>query len=159
MTKQRKTLSAEDRKRILYLKTTKKFTNEELARGYGVSTRTVERIMETNGIDVVHLRMTTENAKMIAVIKEHKIKSAAKLDQALRVPPLTMENVQLYLNGCSKDQLAQHFYISGLHILQQIAGEASQQHHAKVLAEQQATSTPNVQPQPMRDIVKNHLAS
>lgn len=161
MTKQRKVLSAEDRQRVKNLHAVGR-SKSDLATGYGISIRTVERILEENNIDVVHLRMTAENAKIMEVVRNHKIRGYKKLDEALRIPPLTPENVQLYLNGCDMNTLARHFYISGLHLLQEVAGQVSQEHNAKLRAVAETQSeVPNAQPttQSMREAVKQHLAS
>jgi len=123
----KKTIPSETKARIGKLHATGKFTNKDLADAYKISERSVRRILEEQSIHPIHLRMTVENAKMIAVVKKYRL-TAKKLADVLATPALTPENVQRYLDSCTQEELARHFYTSGLVILAKIAGQVSQQH-------------------------------
>lgn len=64
--------------------------------------------------------------------------SAEQLEAALKAPAVTTASVQGYLNQCSKEQLAIHFYTSGLVKIAEIAKHA----HAAKQQQQQAPVTP-----------------
>ena len=51
--------------------------------------------------------------EVLTVLKEHNIKPA-ELRQRLESLPMTVMNIQLFLNQCTKEQLARLFYTSGL---------------------------------------------
>ena len=61
--------------------------------------------------------------EVLTVLKEHNIKPA-ELRQRLESPPMTVMNIQLFLNQCTKEQLAMLFYTSGLVKLAEIAKQS-----------------------------------
>ena len=61
--------------------------------------------------------------EVLTVLKEHNIKPT-ELRQRLESPPMTVMNIQLFLNQCTKEQLAMLFYTSGLVKLAEIAKQS-----------------------------------
>ena len=61
--------------------------------------------------------------EVLTVLKEHNIKPT-ELRQRLESPPMTVMNIQMFLNQCTKEQLAMLFYTSGLVKLAEIAKQS-----------------------------------
>jgi len=71
------------------------------------------------------LQLLTEMQEVMAVLEEHNIKPT-ELRQRLAIPAMTVDNIQLFLNQCTTEQLSRFFYTSGLAKLAEIATKASE---------------------------------
>ena len=107
----------------------------ELAYHYNTSTRTIGRVLEERGLATPVPRLKGEAYQAMKVLKEFDLTPTelwAHLS-APKTPAFTPENVQTYLNMCSKEELARFFYTSGLVKLAAIAKHVQ----ANVQAQQQ----------------------
>ena len=68
-----------------------------------------------------------QDAKFREIIKKYQLTPEA-LEALILAPALTMPNVQLFLNDCTKEELANLFYTTGLVKLAEIV-EAKQAQH------------------------------
>lgn len=86
----------------------------DIARSYGISRRTVGRILEERGFLTPAKQVKRQLQPYIEVIKKHNLSPKA-LDSLLTSPAtLTLESVQAFLNNCTSAQLARLFYNSGI---------------------------------------------
>lgn len=65
--------------------------------------------------------------EVLAIVRRFAL-TADDLMRILTAPALTPANVQDYLNKCTKEELANHFYISGLVKLSEAVTEAQKNH-------------------------------
>ncbi len=79
-----------------------------------------------------------EMGEVLNVLIEHGIKPS-ELRKRLESPPMTVMNIQMFLNQCTTDQLAKLFYTSGLVKLAEIA---KQSHENQQQAAQPSEPTP-----------------
>lgn len=91
----------------------KLFNQKQLAKQYQVSERTINRVLEEKGLATPVARIKGEAYQVMQVLKGYNM-NVEQLKAALAAPALTMDNVQRFLNTCSKEQLAALFYTSGL---------------------------------------------
>lgn len=82
-------------------------------------------------------QLLADMQEVMSVLQEHNIKPS-ELRQRLESPAMTVMNIQLFLNQCTKDQLAKLFYTSGLVKLAEIA---TQSHANQQQATQPSEST------------------
>lgn len=116
-----------------------------LAVHHNTSTRTIGRVLEERGLATPVPRLKGEAYTAMKILKANGL-TADTLDYALKhavAPALTPTTVQTYLNQCSKEQLAHHFYASGLVKL----AEITQQAHADRKQQQAALFRPVAQAQ------------
>lgn len=81
----------------------------------------------------------TRNQQLLELINRYDL-TAEKLEVLLKAPAFTKENVLLYLNACTTNELAQLFYQTGLVKLSEIVDQQHQA-HLKAQNEQQSTSS------------------
>lgn len=127
---------------IVTLYQNKKHTIKEIAKIHSTSTRTVGRVLEERGIALprawvrgeahVVMKLLAERnvtpadlTAILNIFRSAGINSVARLGEALSAPALTEQNIQSYLNQCSKEKLASHFYTSGLIKIAEIAKHAA----------------------------------
>lgn len=119
-----------------------KHTLASMAKMFNTSSRTIGRVLEERGLLTPVPRLQAD-AKAVMAIMEKRSLHAVDLDQimgllqkneifrmsdleaALSKPAVTPQAVQTYLNQCSKEVLATHFYTSGLVKLAEIAEKAN----------------------------------
>lgn len=111
----------------------KTLTLKELAEHFTTSTRTIGRVLEERGLATPVPRLKGEAYQIMQLLKEYEL-DLAGLKTTLSMPALTPINVQLFMNQCTKDQLARFFYTSGLVKLAEIA---KQTHDSQQQATQQ----------------------
>jgi len=103
---------------------------KELAEHFKTSARTIGRVLEERGLATPVPRLKGEAYQVMQYLREHGL-DLVGLKAAMSVPALTQNNIQIYLNQCSKQDLASYFYTSGLvelaEIAQQAQANASQQ--------------------------------
>ena len=99
-----------------------------LIKSYGLDIDTLTTLLKTVSMSTP---LKPEVQDIMKLLRAHDL-DIVGLTAKLSSTPLTPINVQLFLNQCTKDQLAQFFYTSGLIKLAEIA----QQAHAN---QQQAT--------------------
>jgi hypothetical protein len=104
---------------------------KQLAFLIGKSTRTIGRVLEERGLltpvprlkgEAYHTMKLLEKrgigidalGSLLGVLAHNRVKTAIQLQGILNTPALTPENIQIYLDHCTKEQLATHFYTSGL---------------------------------------------
>jgi hypothetical protein len=131
MTVKIKTLSQLSKDEIVAAYTTKKFTLLEIATAYNTSSRTIGRVLEECGLALPVPRLKGEAYQAMQVLKAYGL-TPETLETALKVPAMTAHNIQTYLNQCTKEQLATHFYTSGLVKLTETIQQANdrKQHQA-----------------------------
>ena len=130
-----------------------------LAVHHNTSTRTIGRVLEERGLATPVPRLKGEAytvmkalqqadipaklaPEMITILTTAGIRGVAELQDRLK-PRVTSDTVQTYLNQCTKEQLAHHFYASGLIKL----AEITQQAHADRKQQQAALFRPVAQAQ------------
>ena len=59
------------------------------------------------------MKITSDDRKLLRLCKSQSI-THKTLEQILKTPALTVENIQYFLNNCDKDSLARMFYTSAL---------------------------------------------
>lgn len=108
----------------------KKYTVKAIAKMFSTSTRTIGRVLEERGLAQPVARLKGEAytvmkalkeadipaglaVVMIGILKSEGVRGVVELQQKLK-PAITPHTIQDYLNNCSKEQLAKHFYASGL---------------------------------------------
>lgn len=111
---------------------------KSLAFLFEVSTRTIGRVLEERDLLTPVPRIKGEAYKMMRLLKLAGISDAEELKELLLPPVLDPAIVQIYLNDCSKEKLATHFYTSGLVKL----AEITQQTHATRKQQQAALFCP-----------------
>lgn len=82
----------------------------KLVRSYGLTNADLEQLLKTVGSSVP---LAQESRDILKAVRSYKM-TADQLKMALAAPALTHQNVQHYLNQCSKEQLAELFFNSGL---------------------------------------------
>lgn len=92
-----------------------------------------------DGKSILDEMVQRRNEEILAITTKYGL-SAEDLLHLMTAPALTPDNVQDYLNNCTKEQLAQHFYISGLVKLAETA-EAAQKTHEQQPAPAQTSSS------------------
>lgn len=136
----------------------------ELAFLYSVSPRTIGRVLEERGLarpvprikaeayTVLHLleehKVSPEGLKeILEVLRANNISSTATLEKILHTPALTPQNIQTYLNRCTKEELANYFYASGLTKLAEITQQAHErkQQQAALFKPSPQQSSPSLQ--------------
>lgn len=139
---------SEEKKDDLVARYAKKASLIELAFLFSVSTRTIGRVLEERGLlspvprikaeayTVMHLleehQISPEDLKeILSLFRNNGISSIASLEHILRTPALTPQNIQSYLNQCTKEELANYFYSSGLTKLAEINQYAQADAHRK----------------------------
>lgn len=120
-----------------------KITLKRLAELHHTSPRTIGRVLEERGLltpvprlkgeahnvmkGLASMGVSSEDAlSLITVLKAHNIAKPAALIEKIQQPALTRASVQAYMNQCSKEELATHFYASGLVKLAEITKEANE---------------------------------
>lgn len=91
----------------------------KLVRSYGLTNADLEKLLQTVGSSVA---LAEESRDILATVRSYKL-TADQLRTVLAAPALTHENVQLYLNRCSRFVLSQLFYNSGLVKVAELAQE------------------------------------
>lgn len=119
---------SETNKDLIVADYTNKLTIKVIAERYSTSARTVGRILVERGLAQPVARLKDEAYRVMKILEDNNI-SPDELETALTHPeiptPPTKEAVQIYLNQCSQEQLAKHFYASGLIKLAEITQEAN----------------------------------
>lgn len=98
---------------LVALYNNKDFNITELGKKYRVSERSITRVLDEFDIPTPMPRVRGEAYQAMQVLKSYGM-NVEQLKAALAAPALTQQNVQMYLNQCSKEHLAELFYISGL---------------------------------------------
>ena len=127
------TVEQKDQVCLAYIHKTMKLI--DLAKHFATSTRTIGRVLEERGLATPVPRLKGEAYQAMKVLKEFDLTPTelwAHLS-APKTPAFTPENVQTYLNMCSKEELARFFYTSGLVKLAAIANQV----HTNAQATQQ----------------------
>lgn len=139
---------------IVAMYQTKKYTIKNIAAIHSTSTRTVGRVLEEAGIALPREGARGEAKAVMKLLAERNVTSADltailnvfrtaginsvdRLGAVLSTPALTEQNVQIYLNQCSKEKLASHFYTSGLIKLAEIAKHATERKQQNAVLFQQ----------------------
>lgn len=116
-----------------------KVTLARIAKACNTSSRTVGRVLEERGLATPVPRLKGEAYAVMKLLKGQGITDAAGVQEMFnkyiamaRQPVVTAESVQMYLNQCTKEQLAKHFYTSGLIKIAEITKEehARKQHQS-----------------------------
>jgi transposase-like protein len=89
--------------------TSKRYTVTELAEGWDVSRRTINRVLEERGVPSPVPRLQGEAHQVMQILDRHCL-SADTLEERLELCSLDMRSVQEFLNGCTKTELAGLFY-------------------------------------------------
>lgn len=122
---------SETSKDLLVADYNNKLTIKALAERYCTSTRTVGRVLEERGLATPVPRLKGDAYRVMKMLEDNNI-SPDELETALthlEIPtPPTKEAVQSYLNQCSQEQLAHHFYASGLVKLVETTKQANADH-------------------------------
>lgn len=108
-----KCLNKENKSLIAEWYSRKLFNQKELAERFGVSQRTINRVLIEKHLATPGERFTEEVQAVMKVVNGYEL-NAQSLKKILEAPAFTHANVQAYLNQCTKDQLAQLFYMSSL---------------------------------------------
>lgn len=91
-----------------------KYTLRDLASMYGISTRTVGRVLKEFQLDGPTLRAQQEKDKIMDYLRSAGLDKLDKIKQVVNAPVLSADNVQAFLNRCNQAQLAGLFYKSAL---------------------------------------------
>lgn len=84
----------------------------DLANHFGCHPKTIYRVLEEKGVITPSSKVTV-GQQMKKLLEQHNI-TVEQLEARLAMPLLTPDNVQKFLNRCSKQELAGYFYASGL---------------------------------------------
>lgn len=116
-----KSLSEDDKNSIVQMYQTKKFSMAEIAEFWFTSTRTIGRVLEERGLATPVPRLKGEAHQVMLVLKEWDIEDAAGLRILLEgltsLAAPSEQQVQAYLDTCTKTTLIYHFHKAGLHKL------------------------------------------
>lgn len=105
-------------------------TVTQVANCYGCHPRSIDRVMEQAGVIPItskgksssQTNKNTDTQRIKELLKQHNL-TVDQLTIRLAAPMLTPVNVQRYLNNCSKQELATHFYSSGLVKLAELSAQ------------------------------------
>lgn len=131
-----KCLITEQKDAICRAYTHKTLSITDMAKCYKTSTRTISRVLEERGLATPVPRLKGEAYQVMQLLKQHNL-DIDSLKDLLARPIMTVQNVQLFLNQCTKEELARFFYVSGLAKLAEIAAKtnANQQQQAANVSE------------------------
>jgi hypothetical protein len=88
---------------------TKRFTVTELAEGWDVSRRTINRVLEERDVPSPVPRLQGEAYEVMQILAKRNIKPC-DLEHRLEICSMDIHTVQEFLNGCTKSELAALFY-------------------------------------------------
>ena len=105
----RKTLDSFSKSIICEMYNAKLYTQQELADEYGVSTRTIGRILDEGQITRPKSWYTAQTMKFMEIIDKHKIQNPLELDRlvtnAIEKRLVTTNDVLAHMNTLTTDQL------------------------------------------------------
>ena len=90
----------------------KELTLSDIASIYGVSRRTIVRVLDEREIPSPMPRLQGEAREVLQILAKHDI-YVSELEERLN-SPFTLANVQTFLNSCTKTELATLFYNSAV---------------------------------------------
>lgn len=90
----------------------KTHTVTELANNLGCHPKTIYRVLEEKGVITPGAKVNVSQ-QVRKLLDQHKL-TVEQLEARLAMPLLTPDNVQKFLNHCTKQELAGYFYASGL---------------------------------------------
>lgn len=126
-----KSLTEDQKDSIVMVYLEKTSTMKYIAKIFNTSTRTIGRVLAERGYLTPTTQLKADAARVMKLLDYRGIdyttlltildKSATPASTPAPAPTINANTVQAYLNKCSKEQLAIHFYTSGLVKLAEIA--------------------------------------
>lgn len=110
----------------------KQWNQKQLARMYLVSERTINRVLNEAGLATAVPRPKGEAYQVMQILKKNGVTVETLEERLNSRVAVTPEMVQLYLNQCSKEELARFFYTSGLIKLTEIDTNLKKKKEEKV---------------------------
>lgn len=109
---------------------------QDTADAFGISRRTVQRILLEKGMIAPTDRVSKQKAEILQIVNDHGL-DADSLHRALNMTPMTPGNVQQHLVNLPTDQLLNLFYnITRQQVVRDIRRSAQAQQQAEATARQ-----------------------
>lgn len=97
-------------------------TQTQLAKQYGVSRRTIGRVIQEKGAPTVN-QLSQRDKEILDLVNKYNIEDAAQVDRIFNTPILSLPNILVFLKEATEQELAYLFFEAALAKVQARAQE------------------------------------